>query len=160
MARNPGQLGALISAGTATIERAPAQVAVAVSDLELTREIAGESPLAVDDRATPELVPAPTVAAERPAPGSPAAAAAAVSHDRRSHRAVTWKTLISSPKEAATNSARRQSPTRTVDGRISRPVAAAFAAHCNEDLDNTSQADLLEVILRTYLDAVGKTIRD
>src|ERR1019366_4061903 len=138
MARNPGQLGALISAGTATIERTPprAPAPIAQPGLELghTQE-EPEVTLAVtaDENATADLADPPAPA--QPASDSPAAAAA--SHDRRPPAPMTWKALVASPKEAASHSTRRQSPTRTVDGRISRPVAAAFAAHCNEELDNT-----------------------
>ena len=160
MARNPGQLGALISAGTDTIERPPprAPAPIAQPDLEvrhLGEEPEVKSPVTADDNAA--AAPAYPSAAQQASENS---AAPAATPARAPSRPMTWKTLVASPKEAATHSTRRQSPTRTVDGRISRPVAAAFAAHCNEELDNTPQADLIEVILRAYLDAVGKAIRD
>ena len=159
MARNPGQLGALISAGTDTIERPPPRAPAPIAQPDLEAGHLGEdpevkSPITADDNAA--AAPADPPAAQQALENLAAAASPA----RRPSRPMTWKTLVASPKEAATHSTRRQSPTRTVDGRISRPVAAAFAAHCNEELDNTPQADLIEVILRAYLDAVGKAIRD
>lgn len=162
MARRNTQLSSLISAGTSTIERTP-DTASATADLELVSETPPPQPESIGEQSAP--------AEDKSGPAAPivldppslvlASTEAAATESRKPRTGPTWKALTASPRETAiTCSTRRVSPTRSVDGRISRPVAAAFAAHCNEDLDNMSQADLLEVILRAYLGAVGKTIRD